>query len=80
MHRKAYQHKTTKIIELLLMKIFAAVDDEEIFPVYSPELDRDLRLSTAYRQTDAYVTLTNDILSRIRSARPASGEVLDSMV
>ena len=62
------------------MKIFAAVDDEEIFPVYSPELDRDLRLSTAYRQTDAYVTLTNDILSRIRSARPASGEVLDSMV
>jgi len=72
LHRKAYQHKTTKIIESLLMKIFAAVDDEEIFPVYSPTLDLNLRLSKAYKQTDSYVSLTNDVLGRIRSARPAA--------
>ena len=74
LHRKAYQHKTTKIIESVLLKIFAAVDDEEIFPVYSPKLDRNLSLSSAYTQTDAYVSLTNDVLGRIRTTRPALGE------
>merc|ERR550534_1824459 len=73
LHRKAYQHKTTKISETHLMKIFAEVDDEEIFPVYSEALDCNLSLSTAHRQTDAYQTLTNDLLNRIRIARPAEG-------
>jgi len=73
LHRKAYQHKTTKIIEMLLLQVFALVDDEEIFPVFSPKANVDLRLSTAHRQTDAYVNLTNDLQGRIKTKRPSPG-------
>lgn len=73
LHRKAYQHKTTKIVESLLLEVFAAVDDEEIFPVYSPKANVDLRLSTAHRHTDAYVNLTNELQGRIKTTRPSPG-------
>ena len=61
------------IIELEILKILALVDDEEIYPVYSATLDKDLRLSTAHQQTDAFISLNNDVLGRIQTTRPREG-------
>jgi len=69
LHRKAYQHKTTKIVETFLRRAFTLVDDEEIFAIRGAD-GINYRLSTAFECPKAYLCLTDHIESLISMILP----------
>ncbi|XP_038069888.1 deoxynucleoside triphosphate triphosphohydrolase SAMHD1-like [Patiria miniata] len=72
LHRRAYQHKVTKIIEIMLVEALVKANDH--FLVKGEE-GKMLKMSEAIHDMVAYTNMTDDIILQImRSDNPALAE------
>ncbi|OXA54560.1 Deoxynucleoside triphosphate triphosphohydrolase SAMHD1 [Folsomia candida] len=63
-HQKAYQHKDTKIIELMILDGLNSANSEEKF-VYGPDTGKWYNLSSAHKDISAFLKLTDAIFELI---------------
>lgn len=64
LHRRAYQHKTARIIEHMITEVFVLANDY----ISIPGSNGPCRMSDAIHDPKAFMLLTDDILSNIQSS------------